>query len=452
MNTSKILIVDDNKNVLAALKMLLQDEFTEVHALKNPNQLLSTIREKKIDLVLLDMNFKAGTSSGNEGIYWLQEIKKHDPSIEVVMLTAYGDVELAVKALKKGACDFILKPWENDKLLATLGSASKLRQSNLKVKELSSRERDIRQEMNKPVPVIGNSQAIKRIKEVILKVARTDANILLTGENGTGKEVIAREIHRQSHRAGEFFVPVDIASLPGTLLESELFGHKKGAFTGASEDRTGKFRMAHRGTLFLDEIGNIPLQLQSKLLVILQNRIVTPIGTNEQIPVDFRLVCATNSNLEELIQEGNFREDLFYRINTIHLEIPPLRQRIEDIEKLANHFLKSYSTKYNKPNLRLGQQSLKKLQKYHWPGNARELEHAIEKAVILSDSHIITPDSFFFKNTQSLNGDNFTTLEEMETGLIKKALDDHGGNLSHAAKQLGITRQTLYNKLKKHDL
>ncbi len=432
--------------------MLLQDEFTEVHALKNPNQLLSTIREKKIDLVLLDMNFKVGTSSGNEGIYWLQEIKKNDPSIEVVMLTAYGDVELAVKALKKGACDFILKPWENDKLLATLGTASKLRQSNLKVKELSSRERDIRQEMNRPIPVIGNSQVIKRIKEVILKVARTDANILLTGENGTGKEVIAREIHRQSHRAGEFFVPVDIASLPGTLLESELFGHKKGAFTGASEDRTGKFRMAHRGTLFLDEIGNIPLQLQSKLLVILQNRIVTPLGTNDQIPVDFRLVCATNSNLEELIQEGNFREDLFYRINTIHLEIPPLRQRIEDIEKLANHFLKSYSTKYNKPNLRLGQQSLKKLQKYHWPGNARELEHAIEKAVILSDSHVITPDSFFFKNTQSLNGDNFTTLEEMETSLIKKALDDHGGNLSHAAKQLGITRQTLYNKLKKYDL
>ncbi|MFP4060883.1 MAG: sigma-54-dependent transcriptional regulator [Bacteroidales bacterium] len=452
MNTSKILIVDDNKNVLEALKMLLQDEFTEVHALKNPNQLLSTIREKKIDLVLLDMNFKVGTSSGNEGIYWLQEIKKNDPSIEVVMLTAYGDVELAVKALKKGACDFILKPWENDKLLATLGTASKLRQSNLKVKELSSRERDIRQEMNRPIPVIGNSQVIKRIKEVILKVARTDANILLTGENGTGKEVIAREIHRQSHRAGEFFVPVDIASLPGTLLESELFGHKKGAFTGASEDRTGKFRMAHRGTLFLDEIGNIPLQLQSKLLVILQNRIVTPLGTNDQIPVDFRLVCATNSNLEELIQEGNFREDLFYRINTIHLEIPPLRQRIEDIEKLANHFLKSYSTKYNKPNLRLGQQSLKKLQKYHWPGNARELEHAIEKAVILSDSHVITPDSFFFKNTQSLNGDNFTTLEEMETSLIKKALDDHGGNLSHAAKQLGITRQTLYNKLKKYDL
>jgi DNA-binding NtrC family response regulator len=447
-----LLIVDDNKNVLEALKILLQDEFNAVCLLKNPNMVMSVIREKKIDLVLLDMNFKAGTSSGNEGIYWLQEIKKHDPAIEVVMLTAYGDVELAVKALKKGACDFILKPWENDKLLATLGSACKLRKSNLKVEELSSRERDIRDEMNRSIPVIGASKAMDRIRDITRKVAGTDANILLTGENGTGKEVIAREIHGQSPRAGELFVPVDVAALPATLLESELFGHKKGAFTDARDDRTGKFRLAHRGTLFLDEIGNIPLQLQSKLLVILQNRMVTPLGTNEEIPVDFRLICATNNNLEKLIQEGKFREDLFYRINTIHVEIPPLRERVEDIESLANYFLNTYSTKYGKPNLKLGSQSLKKLQKYHWPGNVRELEHAIEKAVILSDSTTITPDNFFFKNTMVRQTGKNITLEEMETELIKRAMEHHGGNLTKVAKQLGITRQTLYNKFRKYDI
>ncbi|NBC81963.1 MAG: response regulator [Bacteroidetes bacterium] len=453
MTGGNLLIVDDNKNVLSALSIFLNEEFDRLITINNPKTLVSTLQSNKIDVVLLDMNFKAGESTGNEGIYWLNEIKKIDKHIEIIMFTAYGDVELAVKALKIGACDFVLKPWDNDKLLATLHSAMKLRKSNLKVEELACKERGLKDEMNREQKLlIGNSTAMLKIRQIIGKVAKTDANILITGENGTGKEVIAREIHHQSLRANELLVSVDISSVPDTLVESELFGHKKGAFTDACEDRIGKFQLAHNGTLFLDEIGNIPLPLQAKLLVALQTRMVTPVGANRQIPVNIRLISATNNDINDMIDQNYFREDLLYRINTIHIEIPPLRERQEDIAVLSNFFLKRYASKYRKHQLKIGTQALNKLQKYHWPGNVRELEHTIEKAVILSDTNTITPDNFFFKNTSSARSNTPQTLEEVEKQLILDARDRHDGNLSVAARQLGITRQTFYNKLKKYDV
>jgi DNA-binding NtrC family response regulator len=453
MTNGNVLIVDDNKNVLNALDLLLQDEFKEVITLNNPKTLISTLQSGPVDVVLLDMNFTAGVSTGNEGIYWLNEIKKIDRSIEVVMFTAYGDVELAVKALKEGACDFVLKPWDNEKLLATLHAAYKLRKSNLRVEALTCKEQSMRKEINKEQQIlIGASRPMIKIKQLISKVAKTDANILLTGENGTGKEVIAREIHHQSLRANELLVTVDMSSVPETLVESELFGHKKGAFTDACEDRTGKFQLAHNGTLFLDEIGNIPLQLQSKLLVALQTRTIRPVGSNKELPVNIRLISATNSDVNRMVEENRFRDDLLYRINTIHIEVPPLRDRQEDIELLSNFFLKKYATKYMKSGLKIGSKAVSKLQNYHWPGNVRELEHTIEKAVILSDTNTITPDNFFFKHTSSNRSNVPTTLEEMEKQLIRDALDKHEGNLSLASKQLGVTRQTLYNKLKKYDV
>lgn len=453
MAKGNLLVVDDKKDVLSALQLFLQSEFNEIICLNSPNQIISTLQKNVIDVVLLDMNFTAGVNTGNEGIYWLNEIKKHDSTIEVVMFTAFGGVELAVKALKQGAIDFVLKPWDNDKLLATLKSAYKLRTSNLKVQELTCKEASLKKEINQyGQEFIGNSRKIMEIRQLIKKVAQTDANILLTGENGTGKEVIAKEIHRQSLRSMELMVTVDISSIPETLIESELFGHKKGAFTDACEDRIGKFQLAHNGTLFLDEIGNIPLPLQAKLLVALQTRSFTPVGSNKETSVNIRLISATNSNIEKLINENTFREDLLYRINTIHIEIPPLRERIDDMELLADFFLKKYSHKYLKEDLKIGSHAIKKLKNYHWPGNVRELEHAIEKAVILSDSNTISPDSFFFKSTSQNKSNIPLTLEEMEIQLINDAIDNHNGNYSLAAKQLGITRQTLYNKLKKYDM
>lgn len=452
MAKGKLLIVDDNQSVLAALQLMLQREFEEIHCLKNPNQLMSTLQKEKIDLVLLDMNFKAGMNTGNEGIYWLKEIKKQDADIEVIMLTAYGDVELAVKALQQGATDFVLKPWDNNKLKATLQAALKIRLSNLKVKELKVKEDSLKQEINKDNQLLlGTSKPMLKLKQLIAKVAKTDANILLTGENGTGKAVIAQEIHRQSVRSKELMVTVDISSLPETLIESELFGHKKGAFTDAQSDRIGKFQLAHHGVLFLDEIGNIPIQLQSKLLVALQNRAIIPVGGNQETPIDIRLICATNADIHSLVEQKQFREDLLYRINTIHIEIPPLRERGEDIELLANFFLKKFAAKYQKEGLKLGAQALKKLQKYHWPGNVRELEHSMEKAVILCDSKTVGEDSFLFRRTPSKSTSSPVTLEEIEKQVILEALDRHEGNYSSAAKQLGITRQTLYNKVKRFD-
>lgn len=451
MPKGNILVVDDNKSVLSALEILLSPEFDKVECLSNPNQLISELRKTPYHLVLLDMNYKAGANTGNEGIYWLQQIKENHPEISVVLITAYGDVELAVKALKSGATDFVLKPWENAKMLATVKSAIQLSLSRQEVKSLKLKEKELKNVINQNEKlIIGSSAELMHVLSIVRKVAKTDTNILITGENGTGKELIAREIHKLSSRCNEMLVSVDMGAVSESLFESELFGHVKGAFTDARENRAGKFEVANKGTLFLDEIGNLSFHLQAKLLAALQNREITRIGSNQAIPVDIRLICATNKNLPELVEKGLFREDLLYRINTIQIEIPPLRKRGNDILVLAEFFLKKYAYKYDKPSLKLNNQAQEKLLKYNWPGNIRELEHCIEKAVILSENNVLNADDFFLRPVSGIKNDADTLkLEEMEKRLILLALDKYPGNVSAAADQLGITRQTLYNKMKK---
>ena len=452
MKTGKILIVDDNKSALSALSLLLQYEFEKPLCLSNPNQIKAELDRNDFDVVLLDMNFSAGLNTGNEGLYWLSEIKKHSPNVEVVMLTAYGDVELAVKALKLGAVDFVLKPWDNEKLLATIKAALKLRQSHQKVKTLQEREAFYKGEQEKGQEFIARSKVMQKVMKMVEKVARTNANVLISGENGSGKELIARQIHQLSPRNNELLMSVDMGAIPDTLFESELFGFKKGAFTDAKEDKVGKFQLADKGTLFLDEIGNVPLHLQSKLLVALENRAVFPIGSSKEVPVDIRLVAASNANLEKMVAEGTFRQDLLYRLNTIQISLPPLRDREEDIELLASHFLKIFQKKYEKSGLRLGSQAIKKLKQYHWPGNVRELRHTIEKAVILSEEEVLKPADFSFKAVNSTTAVDMPSLSHMEKELIINALDRYDGNLSVVAEKLGISRQTLYNKIKRYEL
>jgi DNA-binding NtrC family response regulator len=446
-----ILIVDDNRSILSTLEILLSPLFQTVTAISNPNQIPAELRKNDYNLVILDMNFQAGVNTGNEGIFWLGKIKESNPDISVVMITAYGDINTAVMALKAGASDFILKPWDNEKLVATIKLAIQLNLSKKEVIKLKEREKGLKNEINRDQKsIIGSSPQLLDVLNMVRKVAKTDANVLITGENGTGKELVAQEIHRLSSRSGEVMVSVDMGALSETLFESELFGHMKGAFTDARENRQGKFEIAHRGTLFLDEIGNLSFHLQSKLLTAIQNRQITRIGSNEVIPTDIRLIFATNRNLEKLVHDGLFREDLLYRINTIQIELPPLRIRGNDIIILAEFFLKKYSYKYNKPDQKINQLALEKLLKYSWPGNIRELQHTIEKAVILSESSILKPDDISLKYTTSISGnDAFTTLEEMERHMISEALRKHNGNLTAAAGQLGVTRQTLYNRLKK---
>ena len=451
--TGNILIVDDNKSALSALDILLQFEFEAVKTLSNPNRISEELKRTEYDIVLLDMNFTAGVNTGNEGLYWLQQIKQHSPSTEVVMITAYGDIELAVKALKMGAADFTLKPWENEKLIATLKATLRIRQSGLEVNKLKAKEKHLKQQWNEEKQmIVGKSTAIEKVLQLVSKVADTDANVLITGENGTGKELVANEIHRKSSRSNELMISVDMGAIPENLFESELFGHKKGAFTDAKENRTGKFQLADKGTLFLDEIGNLPESLQSKLLVAIQNRTIFPVGSDQHISVNIRLITATNRDLDELIKTGDFREDLLYRINTIHIHVPPLRERGEDIELLASAFLGRYAKKYQKTNLRLGSLAIRKLMKYHWPGNVRELQHTIEKAVILAESDTLTPNDFLFQGHTKEKKEKDKTLEEMEMEMIVRAMDKNNGNLTAAAEKLGISRQTLYNKIKRYDL
>jgi DNA-binding NtrC family response regulator len=448
-----ILVVDDNKSILSALEILLTPEFSEVTTLSNPNQIHSELRKKEYNLVLLDMNFSAGVHSGNEGIYWLGKIKETIPDVSVVMITAYGDIDIAVRALKAGASDFILKPWDNEKLLATLRLAIQLNLSKKEVKQLKERESELKREINRePKKIIGSSPQIINVLKLAGKVAKTDANVLITGENGTGKELIAEEIHRLSGRADELLVSVDMGSLTESLFESELFGHVKGAFTDAREDRQGKFEIAHKGTLFLDEIGNLSFHLQAKLLAAIENRQIIRVGANKLIPIDIRLICATNKNIEKMVKDGLFREDLLYRINTIQIELPPLRERGTDIIILTEFFLRKYILKYNKPELKINQQALEKLMRYSWPGNIRELQNTIEKAVILSDTDIIRPDDLYLRPSENIKStESIATLEEMEQKMIRIAIEKNNGNLTAAAEQLGITRQTLYNKLKKNN-
>ena len=453
MHKGNILIVDDNKSILSTLEILLSPEFQTITTLTNPNQILSELRKMDYNLVILDMNFSAGINTGNEGIYWLGRIKEINPEISVVMITAYGDIDTAVKALKAGASDFILKPWDNEKLLATLKLAIQLNLSKKEVVQLKERETELKRELNRDQKfIIGSSPQLMKVLNLARKVAKTEANVLITGENGTGKDLIAQEIHKLSNRSNEVLVTVDMGSLSETLFESELFGHMKGAFTDARENRQGKFEIAGKGTLFLDEIGNISFHLQSKLLSAIENRQITRIGSNQLITIDIRLICATNRNLEDMVSEGLFREDLLYRINTIQVELPPLRDRGNDIIILTDFFLKKYSFKYNKPNLKINQQANDKLLKYAWPGNIRELQHTIEKAVILSETSILKPDDLNLRQSNYVSTNNpFTTLEEMEKQMIQQALEKNNGNFTAAADQLGITRQTLYNRLKKSD-
>lgn len=453
MKGSKILIADDNRNVLNALSLLLSPEFDTVTTLQHPNRLLEELASREYDVVLLDMNFTAGQQTGNEGIYWLREIRSRFRMVEVVMFTAYGDVNLAVKALKEGAADFVLKPWDNEKLLATLNAASRISRSNRELGNLKTKEKGARQELNRGGAVIYRSPAMERVMQLVDKVAPTDANILITGANGTGKELIAREIHNKSRRSQNYFVLADLSALTESLFESELFGYKKGAFTGAEEDRAGKFLLAHGGTLFLDEIGNIPLHLQSKLLTVLQTRSITPVGSTQLIPLDIRLIAATNQSIESMTNSGKFREDLLYRINTITIHLPSLNERPGDIPLLAGHFIEHYCRKYAKPSFQPDQELIERMQRMAWPGNVRELQHTIEKMVILSENGVPDLSVLSGGNMTSLPyPDEILTLQEMEERMIRAALARNGNNLSSTASGLGISRPTLYSKMKKYGI
>ena len=451
----KLLIVDDHKQVLKALIQMLEPEFESITGISNPNQIISYINKEEYDVILLDMNFSAGVNTGNEGIYWLNRILKSDPLAAVVMITAYSDVNLAVRAIKEGATDFVVKPWDNNKLITSLQAAFKLRQSKIENKKLRDRQKQINKGIiNQSDPLIGKSQTIENVLQVIKKVARTDANVLVIGENGTGKELIVKEIHNNSCRADEAFISVDIGTITETLFESEMFGHIKGAFTDAKEDKTGWFETASGCTLFLDEIGNLSLTMQSKLLTAIQNRVIYKVGSKTAIPFDIRLICATNKNLEEMVSNDLFREDLYYRINTIVIEIPPLRDRGEDIVLLAEHFLKEYAAKYEKFSLKFNSKTLDKLMKYNWPGNVRELRHTIEKAVILCESDILRPEDFIISHSsqQTSLRQKPPTFAEIEKQALQSALNNNNGSVLKASKELDIARQTMYNKMQKYNL
>ena len=451
METGTILIVDDNKSVLASLELLLENEFSTVRTAANPNQITALLSTTSIDIVILDMNFSAGINNGNEGLYWLKRIHEIRPSLPVVMLTAYGDVELAVKALKNGATDFLLKPWDNHLLIQKIKEAYKNNSKTEDKKTTKSNNKSPRPEStNRTEMLTGHSPAMLQLIKVVAKVAKTDANILITGENGTGKEMLAKEIQRLSTRNTRPMLGVDMGAISESLFESELFGHERGAFTDAYESRPGKFEAANGSSLFMDEIGNLPLAMQAKLLTVLQNRNVTRIGSNKVIPIDIRLISATNKDIPEMVKQGLFREDLFYRINTIHLEIPPLRERGDDILLFIDTFLHRFAAKYQRPEIRMHEQTIEKLRSYHWPGNIRELQHAIEKAVILCEGNVIRPKDILVKQTwKPQTGSIVPNLEEVERQAIETAILQNNGNLTAAAEQLGISRQTLYNKLKR---
>jgi len=454
MTDARILVVDDNRNVLTALDMLLSREFSEVLCISKPGQIISELQSATYSAVLLDMNYSAGQNTGNEGLFWLRELRKFDADLSVVMITAFGDIELAVTALKEGAIDFVLKPWDNQKLLATMKTAVELARSRREVKSLRKDKEFLKSELTGKVPrIIGRSTAMCEVMEVVDKVAATEANVLITGENGTGKELVAREIHHRSSRSGEIMVSVDLGAVPDTLFESELFGHVKGAFTDARSDRIGKIEAAQGGTLFFDEIGNLSLAMQAKLLNVLENRAFTRLGDVAVIPADVRLICATNMDVNAMVEEGSFRMDLLYRINTIQVELPPLRERDNDVLLLAEWFLQLYANRYNKPDLRMDASAENALKQWSWPGNVRELRHSMERAVILAEGKRIQKDSFRFQQSTASHKASFDgSLEELESRFIGYTLKKYGGNISAVASQLNVSRQTLYNKMKKYGL
>lgn len=453
----KILVVDDNEDILFALKLLLKPHIELLHTTPNPEEIPNFMSKETYDVILLDMNFTKDAISGQEGFTWLEKILSIDPSAIVVFITAYGDAEKAVKAIKAGATDFILKPWQNEKLIATVSAAMKLKRSQQEVDTLKMKQQEISEVLDQPFhEFIGNSEQMRNVFATIQKVAKTDANVLILGENGTGKELVARALHRNSPRSGEVFINIDLGSIAETLFESELFGHEKGAFTDAKKEKPGRFEIASGGTLFLDEIGNLTPAMQSKLLTVIERREVTRVGSNKAKNIDVRLICATNNNITQMTTEGSFRQDLLYRINTVEIHLPPLRDRQGDIAILAKHFVHIYSKKYKKDISNLSPDALKKLNMYHWPGNVRELQHSIERAIIMCDSNILQPDDFFLsstKQTKTVEGDFETfNLEEVEKAIINKVLKQYQGNITQAATELGITRTSLYRRMEKYDL
>ncbi len=454
--TGKILAVDDNQDILFALKLLLRPEVERIETLSGPEHIPEMMAEENWDVILLDMNFTKDAISGQEGFDWLEKILLIDPQAVVVFITAYGDAEKAVKAIKSGATDFVLKPWQNEKLLATINSALKLRKSRIEADQLRQKQREISAVLDQPfTDFIGQSPEMMQVFNTIKKVAATDANVLILGENGTGKELVARAIYRNSLRKDEVFISVDLGSITETLFESELFGHEKGAFTDARTMKQGRFEIASGGTLFLDEIGNLSSQMQTKLLTVIERREVTRVGANKSLPVDVRLICATNNDIHKDVAEGRFRQDLLYRINTVEIQLPPLRERTGDIPILADHFLGIYSRKYRKNIRGLLAGAMKKLQHYKWPGNVRELQHAIERAVIMSEGDMLGPDDFILTSQahagNELEFESFD-LDEIEKTVIKKVLKQYQGNITQAAQELGLTRTSLYRRMEKHGL
>ncbi len=453
-----ILIVDDHPIVAEGVRKLIQDSAAAnvIGVAGSAKSCIDFLRWERPDVILLDMNFSGDATSGTEGFEWLKRILQIDHSAVVVLITAYGNIEMAVKAIKEGATDFVLKPWQNEKLLATISSAMKLSESKREIEVLLSKQKQLTSDLDSQFQeIIGASDEMQRVFSTIKKVAATDANVLIVGENGTGKELVARAIHRKSKRSENIFLSVDVGSLSESLFESELFGHVKGAFTDAKEDKAGRFETASGGTLFLDEIGNLTKNLQVKLLTVLQNRQVTRLGANMPNPIDIRLICATNLPSEELRSENQFRQDLLYRINTVEIQLPPLRNRADDIPLLADHFIRMYSQKYGKPVKRLDEEAAKQLRWYHWPGNVRELQHLIERIIILNDSETLTANDLHLSpgsNQVEIIPFNNYQLEEAEKLLIIKAVSKHDGNLTRAAKELGITRAALYRRLEKYGL
>ena len=451
LKNASILIIDDDIDVLTAVKLLLKTEAKDVYTEKNPENIRSLLSKQSFDVILLDMNFNSSINTGNEGLFWLRKIKEFGSNAAVIMITAYGDIDLAVRSLKEGAADFVVKPWHNEKLIRTIKEALEKRETG-KISSTGATSKDsvIGNEL------IGDSEVMRDIFLKIEKVAPTDANILILGENGTGKDLIAKAIHQRSHRSKKPFVKVDVGALTETLFESELFGHKKGAFTDAREDRVGRFESADGGTLFLDEIGNITLQQQSKLLTVLQNRQVTKLGTNQPVPIDIRLICATNLPLSELGNESRFRKDLIYRINTVEITVPPLRKRAEDIVLLARHFANIYSAKYLKSSIQFSRDAVEKLKQYHYPGNVRELQYTIERAIIMADEDELEADGLIFSPLESAKVSEEEPkqlhLSTIEKNTILRVIEKHHGNISKAAKELGLTRTALYRRLSKYDI
>ena len=452
--SGKILIIDDDADVLLAAEIVLKKRFHTVRTESDPRQLPALLAQHNFDVILLDMNYTAGATSGREGMEWLQKTRELSPDSKVIMMTAYGDIELAVQAIKEGASDFVIKPWDNSKFLTTVAAGIRYSMTDREVKHLKTKQKMLNRFIGGEAgTIVGESDSLKEVLADIEKVAGTDANVLILGENGTGKELIAREIYRLSSRSDQAFINVDLGAISESLFESELFGHKKGAYTDAKEDRAGRFEIASGGTLFLDEIGNLNLQMQAKLLGALESLTISRVGSDIPIKVDIRLICATNKPVYDMLDKYQFRQDLLYRINTVEIHVPPLRERLSDISLLTGHFVAQYSRKYNKPDLGIHPETITKLREYHWPGNVRELQHTVERAVIMTDNAFLQPDDFFLSKPQRQQ-DTLPNLNlrEIERQAIQKAVIKHQGNMSKAARELGLGRTTLYRKMAKHGI